>query len=735
MLGDRKRQPKNYRVLKPMNGLFAVVIVVLALPWSNAVAQQDPFLWLEAPKDPAALKWASEQTEQTKKELSSLPEYPVVSGELKRSLSSAPHTPAIFFEGNHLLRFTKDVAHPYGLLEIADRGTAGLPGAWRAVLDVGALRASEKKPYELQYFDFGTRCAPPDYDRCLFGLSLEGSDEGELREFRLSTGKFVEDGFRAPPGRNRFAWLDANTVLISSSTLQDSLTAAGFSDAVHLWRRGASLSAAPVVWHGEPTDQLINVYSVDAANSRQGVIERVVDFSHFRSYIVAPGQAARAVELPFAVTWLLGTTERHIIFETTQSAVIGGVSAPANTIVAYDSDPSTPENRRLSIVYAPHPGENVISDGSVRQISITRSTVNFIVTKHLIQRPMSSRFENDHWMLERGDVQPVGTTIGYEAADNVSDDYVRLTTGFLVPTRYDYVHAGTRIGTLFQEQAMFDASSYLVAARTAVSRDGTPIDYYLLRPKKITHPGETPTLITGYGAFNVTFQPDYLGPDEGGRSFLSWLSRGGALALASIRGGGDRGAEWHEAAMGVHRQRSYDDFLAVTADLEHGFTTPDHMGVFGSSNGGLLAATVAIERPDMYGAVISDVPLTDMLRLPYMGIGAVWLNEYGDPKDPAGRAAILRYSPYQNVREGVKYPPFMITSSTADNRVGPGHARKLAARLEAVGSTVHLYESQEGGHGVSDPLQRPELMSLRMAFLMDRLMSPSPGHKSPRSRN
>ena len=324
MLGDRKRQPKNYRVLKPMNGLFAVVIVVLALPWSNAVAQQDPFLWLEAPKDPAALKWASEQTEQTKKELSSLPEYPVVSGELKRSLSSAPHTPAIFFEGNHLLRFTKDVAHPYGLLEIADRGTAGLfAGAWRAVLDVGALRASEKKPYELQYFDFGTRCAPPDYDRCPFGLSLEGSDEGELREFRLSTGKFVEDGFRAPPGRNRFAWLDANTVLISSSTLHDSLTAAGFSDAVHLWRRGASLSAAPVVWHGEPTDQLINVYSVDAANSRQGVIERVVDFSHFRSYIVAPGQAARAVELPFAVTWLLGTTERHIIFETTQSAVIG----------------------------------------------------------------------------------------------------------------------------------------------------------------------------------------------------------------------------------------------------------------------------------------------------------------------------------------------------------------------------------------------------------------------------
>ncbi len=716
-------------MLKLMNGLFALAIAVLILPCSNAFAQEDPFQWLEAPKDPAALKWASEQTEQTKKDLSSLPEYPAVSAELKRSLGSAPSKPAIFLEGHRALRFTKDVAHPQGVLEVADRGAEGLPGAWRTVLDVNALRASEKKPYELQYFNFGTRCAPPDHDRCLLGLSLEGSDEGELREFRLSTGKFVEDGFRAPPGRHRFAWLDANTVLISSSTFRDSLTAAGFSDAVHLWRRGTSLSAAPLVWHGESTDQLVNVYAVGSGNSRQGVIERVVDFSHFRTYIVAPGHTARTVELPFLVTWLLGITERHIIFQTTQPAAIGGVSAPTNTIVAYDSDPSTPEDRRLSIVYAPHPGENVISDGSVRQISITRSAVNFIITRHLTQRPMSARFENDHWALKRGDVQPVGATIGYEAADNISDDYVRLTTGFVVPTRYDYVHAGTRIGTLFQEQPLFDASSYLVEARTAVSRDGTAIDYYLLRPKKIAHPRETPTLITGYGAFNVTFQPQYLGPDEGGRAFLSWLSRGGALAQAGIRGGGDRGNEWHEAAMGVHRQRSYDDFLAVTAALEHGFTTPDHMGVFGSSNGGLLAATVAIERPDMYGAVISDVPLTDIMRLPYMGIGAVWLDEYGDPKTPAGRAAILRYSPYQNVRKGVKYPPFMITSSTADNRVGPGHARKLAARLEAVGSTVHLYESQEGGHGVSDPLQRPELMSLRMAFLIDRLMSPSPGHK------
>ena len=288
-------------MLKLTNGLFAMVITVLALPWSSAVAQEDPFLWLEAPKDPAALKWAREQTERTKKELSSLPEYPAVSAELKQSLSSAPSTPSIFFEGRHFLRFTKDVAHLYGMLEVADRAANGLPGAWHTVLDVNALRASEKKPYELQYFGFGTRCAPPEYDSCLLGISLGGADDGELRELRFSTGRFVEGGFRTLPGRNHFAWLDANTVLISSSTFHDSLTAAGFSYVLFIFG-GGTFRAAPVVWHGELTDQLINVYSVGATNSRQGVIERAVDFSHFKSYIVAPGQTGRAIELPFGVT-------------------------------------------------------------------------------------------------------------------------------------------------------------------------------------------------------------------------------------------------------------------------------------------------------------------------------------------------------------------------------------------------------------------------------------------------
>ncbi|MFM7274645.1 MAG: prolyl oligopeptidase family serine peptidase [Gammaproteobacteria bacterium] len=232
-----------------------------------------------------------------------------------------------------------------------------------------------------------------------------------------------------------------------------------------------------------------------------------------------------------------------------------------------------------------------------------------------------------------------------------------------------------------------------------------------------------PTLMTGYGAFGISLAPGYFDVWVGGRSLQVWLARGGAIALPAIRGGGERGAEWHRAAMREKRQVSYDDFAAVTEDLiTSGFTQPGRLGVFGMSNGGLLSATMGLQRPDLYAAVVSDVPLADMLRFPKMGMGAAWMDEYGNPDDPEAAKALRSYSPLHIVRDGVTYPRFLVTISTEDNRVGPGHARKLAARLEQVGAKVYFLEDQEGGHGVSDPLSRPELMAKRMTFLVDTLM-------------
>jgi prolyl oligopeptidase len=229
--------------------------------------------------------------------------------------------------------------------------------------------------------------------------------------------------------------------------------------------------------------------------------------------------------------------------------------------------------------------------------------------------------------------------------------------------------------------------------------------------------------MTGYGAFGISYRPGYFDYTVGGPAFKLWLDRGGSLAIPAIRGGGERGEAWHQAAIRKDRQRSYDDFIAVAEDLiSTGYTTPKQIGVFGMSNGGLLSATLGTQRPDLFGAVVSDVPLTDLIRMRYMGMGAAWINEYGDPDKADEAAAMLAYSPLQNVRKGTTYPPFLVTISTEDNRVGPGHARKLAARLADAGAPVHFLEDEEGGHGVSDAFRNPELMALRMTFLINALI-------------
>jgi prolyl oligopeptidase len=296
-------------------------------------------------------------------------------------------------------------------------------------------------------------------------------------------------------------------------------------------------------------------------------------------------------------------------------------------------------------------------------------------------------------------------------------------TGYLTPARLELWAPGSKPTLLESEAAAFDASRYIVEIRSTPSKDGTSIDYYLLRPRALRPGVPTPTLMTGYGAFGITLAPAYLDAGSGGRALKVWLERGGALVLPAIRGGGDRGEAWHKIAMREGRQISYDDFAAVAESLiKSGFTSAAHLGVFGTSNGGLLAATMGTQRPDLFGAVVSDVPLTDMLRFPKMGMGAAWMDEYGNPEDPAAAKVLRSYSPFHNVRSDVRYPPFLITISTEDDRVGPGHARKLAARLLEVGAPVFFVEDEEGGHGVSDPLSRPEIMAARMTFFVDTLM-------------
>jgi prolyl oligopeptidase len=698
--------------------------LTLAASLSAAAAVDDSFQWLESPKDPAALKWAVEQSNATRSALVAKPSYVQVAAELKAVLGENEPPPDYTLLGNQAVRLRRDAAHPHGRLEVALRGADGAPREWHLALDVDALRAAEGKPYELRWYNAKDTCLAPAFERCLLMLSPGGGDQVELREFDLLKGQFVKDGFRTVAGRTQAAWLSRDRVLIAHAVAHEPLTAAGWPSAVHLWSRGTRLESAPIVARAEATDALIELAAMGGSSTRAGIMTRVIDYSTFEFKLIDAAGKVTAIDLPRRVKpfGLLAATSRHLIVQLAEPATIAGQTLPAESVLAYDVTPSQPAAKRVGVIFAPRDGD-VVND-AFRGIVATATRVTLIVDRHLAKRIVGAEFEGTVWKTHDELAAAPGTNLTLVASDPAGGDVIVEQGGFITPTRLDLLRPGQALQTLYAEKAAFDASGFLVEIKSAHSADGTHIDYYLLRPKTLAHPGATPTLMTGYGAFGISLAPGYLDFIVGGPALKLWLERGGALALPIIRGGGERGEAWHRAAMREKRQVSYDDFLAVAQALEtSGFTSPQHLGVFGSSNGGLLSATVAVERPDLFGAIVSDVPLIDMLRYPTMGMGGAWMDEYGDPGSSMMHEVLLRYSPFHNIKSGTTYPPFFITVSTEDNRVGPGHARKLAARLEQVGAKAYYFEDSEGGHGVSDALQRPELMALRMTFLIDRLMN------------
>jgi CHASE1-domain containing sensor protein/acetyl esterase/lipase len=264
----------------------------------------------------------------------------------------------------------------------------------------------------------------------------------------------------------------------------------------------------------------------------------------------------------------------------------------------------------------------------------------------------------------------------------------------------------------------FNAKGLAVAQHEATSKDGTKIPYFVVMREDAKRDGNTPTLLYGYGGFEIPMTPSYSGTIGAG-----WLEWGGAFVLANLRGGGEFGPEWHKAAQREGHQRSFDDFIAVAEDLvKRGITTPRHLGIMGGSNGGLLVGATFVQRPDLFRAVVCQVPLLDMKRYSHLLAGASWMGEYGDPDKPEDWAFISKYSPYQNVRKDAKYPRVLFTTTTRDDRVHPGHARKMVAKMKAQGHDVLYFEDVEGGHGAgSTPAQQAYMWSLTYTFLRNEL--------------
>ncbi|HKR88877.1 MAG TPA: prolyl oligopeptidase family serine peptidase [Phenylobacterium sp.] len=682
----------------------------------------DEFLWLEAPRGPQALEWARAETKAAHEALAASPDHAEILARLKSLLAAGDPPPLIQLLGPIALKFQRSVAHPHGLLQVAERDGDGVPTAWRTVLDVDALRAREGRAYKLQFGVGGTDCVAPDYRRCILALSPEGGDEVELREFDLDRGDFVEGGFRTPASRAFAAWLDADHLLLEHTVGSAPRLKTGWPAQVVIWSRGTPLEAAKIVMRAAADDALMVVSAMGEGADRIGVVQRAIDYSTFEYRLVRPDGTVTVAELPAKLKMAVGATKtsRHILVQLAEAAEVAGRRLPAESVLAYDTSATAAVGRRVSVLHAPGDGEYVtdVTGGLVA----SRDRVGLVLERRGARKVVTLSCADGSWDSAVLAQAPVGVTSTFVGADPASGDLLLQSSGFLMPAEIQLHRPGRPAATLFAEAPVLDAACFAVDLKTAVSGDGTEVDYYLLRPAQPKTPGATPTLMTGYGAFGFSLAPGYFDATVGGRSLAIWLERGGALALPLIRGGGERGEAWHLAAIREKRQRSYDDFAAASeALIRDKFTTAAHLGVFGMSNGGLLAAVMGTQRPDLYGAIVSDVPLADMLRFPHMGMGAAWINEYGDPADPVQAQALAAYSPFHNVRRRESYPKFMVTVSTEDNRVGPGHARKLAARLWAAGAEVYFLEDEAGGHGVSDPLSRPELMADRMTFLLNAL--------------
>jgi prolyl oligopeptidase len=701
--------------MRAVSGLLGLVAGVSASGDSGTPPAPDPFLWLEPADSPAALAWVRSENARSLARLEGDPRFATLHRQALAIVTASDRIPyPEFLRGEVLTNFWQDPAHVRGLLRSASLDGFRQPAPpWRVLLDVDQLAAAEHANWVYKGLDVRW----PDKRRALVNLSDGGRDAYELREIDLESGQFVPDGFRLPASKQDAAWFEPDTLAVARDWGPGTMTASGYAYIVKLLRRGQPLSAAREIFRGTPQDVGAGpVLLCDNATGRAWPgIHRDVNFFESETYLLLGG-TPRKLNLPPKVD-VAGVLDGQLVFTALQdwTPVPGAPTYPQGALLSarleeLARNPGAP----LTLVYAPGPRETI--DG----VALSRSRL--VVTGYRNVKGFALVFApqgNGGW-LRRDLPLPRNSSIDVLSASDDSDRALFNVRSFLAPATLWLADLPSGASEVIKSApARFDASGDTVEQFEAASSDGTAIPYFVVRPKDFAYDGSHPTLLYGYGGFQISMTPEYSGVTG-----KLWLERGGVYVLANIRGGGEFGPAWHEAGLKTRRQRIYDDFAAVARDLiARKITSPRRLGIEGGSNGGLLMGVELTQHPELWHAVVIQVPLLDMLRFDQIGAGASWEAEYGNPHDPVEGAFLRSISPYHHLRAGVSYPePFFVTS-TADDRVGPAHARKMAAKMEAMGLPFLYYENTEGGHAASANL--PELarrVSLEMTYLSQKLM-------------
>lgn len=680
----------------------------------------DPHRWLEAVQGDRALAWVRERNAITESALRSHPDFDRMRSQIREVLDSKVQIPHVTRRGAWLYNLWRDADHPRGLWRRTTLdGYRKSEPDWDTVIDLDALARAEGENWVWA----GATCLGPDYRHCLVSLSRGGADAHVVREFDSVGKRFVEGGFELPEAKSSISWIDADQVLVGTDFGAGSLTDSGYPRIVKRWERGTPLAAATGVFEAERADVAASVHVDRTPGFERTVFHRAVDF--YRG-VDSLWQNGALLRLPKPDDAQLSFDRDQVLIELRSAWCTAGRTWPGGSLLAGDAAAFIAgQPVAWTALFTPAPTRALAS------WTATRSTVLVHLLDDVAGRLEAWQRIDGGWQMRVVDAPHPGSlavTALHDpelADDPLAESYLLESADFLSP---DSLQLGTtaddRREVLKTRPAFYDASGMRVEQRFANSADGTRVPYFIVWPEGAKPDGRNPTLLCGYGGFEVSRTPAYSGVT--GRV---WSSRGGVCVLANIRGGGEYGPAWHQAAVKAGKQNSYDDFAAVAQHLiDTGVTQRSHLAIQGGSNGGLLVAAVMLQHPEMFGAVVCQVPLLDMQRYHLLLAGASWMAEYGNPDLPADWDVIRRYSPYQNVRAGTDLPAVLFTTSTRDDRVHPGHARKMAAKMLAQGHDVLLWENTEGGHGgAADNAQRATMLALEHAFLWQRIGPPRSG--------
>jgi prolyl oligopeptidase len=629
-------------------------------------------------------------------------------------LNSRDRIPYVTRHGDWYYNLWRDDKNKRGLWRrtTLDEYRKPLP-AWETVLDLDALAARESENWVWAR----ASCFAPSYRRCLLALSRGGADAVVMREFDTVDKRFIDGGFALPEAKSDVTWIDEDTLYVGTDFGPGSLTESGYPRIIKRWRRGQPLVDAVTVFEGETKDVAASVTVDRTPGFERTVFERSLDFYNSRQFLLAPDGTTAEIDKPRDTS--VNFRREHVLLELRSDWKVGNALHPRGSLLVADAQAYLGGQRRLTTLFTP------TATRSLAGYTVTRTRIVLNVLDNVASRLEEWHRAGGRWL--RRDVKaPFPGTLGVSgvhdpllARDTLPEHYAMTYVDFLTPDSLWLARTGTdQRERLKSRPAFFDSTGMRVEQRFASSKDGARVPYFVVWPKGASADGTHPTLLYGYGGFEQSMQPWYSAGYGN-----AWYAHGGVLVVANIRGGGEFGPGWHQAAIKANKQKSYDDFIAVAEDLiATKVTSARHLGIEGGSNGGLLVGAVMLQRPELFNAVVCQVPLLDMKRYHKLLAGASWMAEYGNPDDPADWATIATYSPYQNVKPQHKLPKVLFTTSTRDDRVHPGHARKMAARMLEQGHELLYYENIEGGHGgAADNFQRADIMALEFAFLWQQL--------------